>query len=138
MLVDVIEATDRHDLLADLAEISSNTEITVMNTLAFGLHTTVILKRDSDSEMALVGSPTRTVPLLSIDPYPHHVVAGVQLMRKAIDRDFGVGKITEETYRSLLSTLELTLSHLPQSSKSVQAARVKFSSIMPDRICLQS
>ena len=132
MLVDVIEVTDRHNLLADLAAVSDDAEITVMNTLAFGLNTTMILKRDSDPNSALgsTGSDDSafTVPLVSVDPYPHHVVAGVELMRKAIDRDFGVGKIIEETHQSLLSTLELTLNHLPRSSKSVQAARAKFSS----------
>ncbi|KAL6354782.1 hypothetical protein LRP88_12129 [Fusarium phalaenopsidis] len=131
MLVDVIEVTDRHDLLADIADISTDAENTVMNTLAFGLHNTFTLRRPPDPDtLGQEGAreTTFTVPIVSIDPYPHHAVAGVQLLRKAIDRDFGVGKITDETYQSLLSTLERTLKHLPQSSKSVQAAIAKFSS----------
>ncbi|KAF5011991.1 hypothetical protein FDECE_1931 [Fusarium decemcellulare] len=135
MLVDVMEVTDRHDLLADIADISTDAENTVMNTLAFGLHNTFTLRRPSDQnsidslqEGARGNETAFTVPIVSIDPYPHHAVAGVQLLRKAIDRDFGAGKITEETYQSLLSTLERTLKHLPQSSKSVQAAIAKFSS----------
>ncbi|KAJ4156674.1 hypothetical protein NW754_008315 [Fusarium falciforme] len=130
MLVDVIEVTDRHDLLADIADISTDAENTVMNTLAFGLHNTFTLRRPPDPDtLGQEGAreATFTVPIVSIDPYPHHAVAGVQLLRKAIDRDFGVGKITDETYQSLLSTLERTLKHLPQSSKSVQAAIAKFS-----------
>ena len=130
MLVDMIEATDRQDLLADIADITIDAENTVMNTLAFGLHNTFTLKRsrdpDSDDPHA-TGKIIFTVPIVSIDPYPHHAVAGVQLLRKAVDRDFGTGKIPEETYHSLLSTLERTLRHLPQSSKSVQAAIAKFS-----------
>ncbi|SPO00307.1 uncharacterized protein DNG_03152 [Cephalotrichum gorgonifer] len=132
MLIDACEVTDRHDLLADLAEVISDAETTVMNTLAYGLHTTMILKREPDMDSALGGSvggePLITVPMVSIDPYPHHVVAGVQLMRKAIDRDFRAGKVAAETRQSLLSTLERTLSHLPQCSKSVQAARAEFTS----------
>ncbi|KAM5376797.1 hypothetical protein ACJZ2D_005420 [Fusarium nematophilum] len=124
MAVDVMEVTERHDLLADIADMSTDAENTVMNTLAFGLHNTFTHRRPD-----LDGAGTEavfTVPIISIDPYPHHAVAGVQLLRKAIDRDFGVGKITGETYDSLLSTLERTLKHLPQSSKSVQAAIGKF------------
>ncbi|KAH7226667.1 hypothetical protein BKA60DRAFT_445799 [Fusarium oxysporum] len=130
MLVDIIEATDRQDLLPDITDICIDAENTVMNTLAFGLHNTFTLKRPRDSSESDGFSRRQTVftvPIVSIDPYPHHAVAGVQLLRKAIDRDFGIGKITEETYQSLLSTLERTLRHLPQSSKSVQAAIAKFS-----------
>lgn len=131
MLVDVIEVTDRHDLLADIADISTDAENTVMNTLAFGLHNTFTLRRppdpDAGARETTTTTTTFTVPIVSIDPYPHHAVAGVQLLRKAIDRDFGAGKMPDETYQSLLSTLERTLKHLPQSSKSVQAAIAKFS-----------
>ncbi|SPJ70531.1 uncharacterized protein FTOL_00259 [Fusarium torulosum] len=128
MLVDIIEATDRPDLLPDIIDISIDAENTVMNTLAFGLHNNFTLKRpDDDSHSG--NKAVFTVPIVSIDPYPHHAVAGVQLLRKAIERDFGIGKITEETYQSLLETLERTLRHLPQSSKSVQAAITKFSTV---------
>ncbi|CAF3609077.1 unnamed protein product [Fusarium graminearum] len=96
MLVDIIEATDRHDLLPDITDISIDAENTIMNTLAFGLHNTFTLKRpNSDSQNG--ARSVYTIPIVSIDPYPHHAVAGVQLLRKAIDRDFGVEKITEET-----------------------------------------
>ncbi|CCT72279.1 uncharacterized protein FFUJ_12130 [Fusarium fujikuroi IMI 58289] len=135
MLVDIIEATDRQDLLSDITDICIDAENTVMNTLAFGLHNTFTLKRPLDT-IEGDGLSRRqtvfTVPIVSIDPYPHHAVAGVQLLRKAIDRDFGIGKITEETYQSLLSTLERTLRHLPQSSKSVRAAIAKFSTAAND------
>ncbi|KAF4966617.1 hypothetical protein FSARC_5738 [Fusarium sarcochroum] len=132
MLVDMIEATDRQDLLVDIADITIDAENTVMNTLAFGLHNTFTLKRTRDADSGNSHGASKvvfTVPIVSIDPYPHHAVAGVQLLRKAIDRDFGTAKIPEETYHSLLSTLERTLRHLPQSSKSVQAAIAKFSTV---------
>ncbi|KAF4344289.1 3-hydroxybutyryl dehydrogenase [Fusarium beomiforme] len=102
MLVDIIEATDRQDLLPDITDICIDAESTVMNTLAFGLHNTFTLKRPGDSIDGADfsrGQTIFTVPIVSIDPYPHHAVAGVQLLRKAIDRDFGIGKITEETYQ---------------------------------------
>lgn len=141
MLLDIIEVTDRPDLLVDLKDASTEAENTVMNALAFGLHNTMVLRRvshcnsgNSSSRVGITNDVALTVPLISIDPYPHHVVAGVQLMRKAIDRDLASGKIAKESYNSLFLTLERTLGLLPQSSKSVQAARAKFSTSIPDEI----
>lgn len=139
MVLDMIEVVDRYDLLADLKDASIEAENTVMNALAFGLHNTITLRRVIDSpspglprESVTTRSMTFTVPLIAIDPYPHHVVASVQLMRKAIDRDYRIKKITQELFDGLNSTLESALKHLPQSSKSVQAARQKLSSAVPD------
>ena len=131
MFFDIIEATDRYDLMADVRDINVEAENTVMNTLVFGLHNTYTVSMkpassDDDSKAAI------TVPLTSIDPYPHHILAGVQLVRKAIERDFSMGKITEESHASLQTTLERTLSLLPQCSKSVQAARAKLSEKLPE------
>ncbi|KAL7940411.1 hypothetical protein V8C42DRAFT_337574 [Trichoderma barbatum] len=129
MVLDTIEVVDRYDLLGDLKHASIDAENTVINALAFGLHNTITLRRAINSPSpGLPGgsgttrSMTFTVPLIAIDPYPHHVVACVQLMRKAIDRDNRNKKITQESYDSLNSTLESALKYLPQSSKSVQAA----------------
>ncbi|KAH8677256.1 hypothetical protein BGZ61DRAFT_360149, partial [Ilyonectria robusta] len=126
MLLDIIEVTDRPDLLVDLKDASTEAENTVMNALAFGLHNTMVLRRvshcnsgNSSSRVGITNDVALTVPLISIDPYPHHVVAGVQLMRKAIDRDLASGKIAKESYNSLFLTLERTLGLLPQSSKSI-------------------
>ncbi len=133
MLEDIIEATGRYDLLPGLSTATADAENAVMNTLVFGLHNTFTLSfknsfvgspgdADGDSTDAVI-----TVPLISMDPYPHHVVASVQLMRKAIDRHLAMGKISVESHTSLQATLEQTLSQQPQRSKSVQAARNRFS-----------
>lgn len=132
MLVDIIEVTNRVDLLVDIAEANTDAESAVMNTLAFGLHNTFTLNIPGPTTSSTDTETTVTVPLVSVDPYPHHIVAGSQLVRKTIDRNFGMGKIAQESYDSLLSTLERTLSYLPQSSKSVKAARVRFSSVKCD------
>lgn len=140
MVLDTIEVADRYDLLAGLKDASIEAENTVMNALAFGLHNTITWRRtiDSPSDLPRGSGTTRsitfTVPLLAIDPYPHHIVASVQLMRKAIDRDYRSKKITQDLYDSLNSTLESALKHLPQSSKSIQAARQKFSAASDDEI----
>ncbi|KAK3186325.1 hypothetical protein K4F52_004863 [Lecanicillium sp. MT-2017a] len=128
MLADVIEALDRTDLLNKFAQAISGAEAAVMNTLVFGLQNTFTI----GVEWARfdTGYPTNTTasfPILSIDPYPHHVVASVQLMHKAIERDATGGKISDATYSNLMSTLEQVLKNLPANSKSVQAARDRFS-----------
>jgi hypothetical protein len=135
MLIDIIEATERFDLLVGLTETNADAENAVMNALVFGLQNSFILTVPStcgipDAEDAFEASAT--IPIISIDPYPHHVVASVQLIRKTIDRDLRQGKISEESHANLQSTLEAALSHLPQSSKSVQAARNRFSERAPD------
>ncbi|GAB0144489.1 hypothetical protein EsHS_00004963 [Epichloe bromicola] len=130
MLVDIIEATERNDLLAALTETNADAENAVMNALVFGLHNDFIVVAPAAPSRGDVDDSTEasfTVPIISIDPYPHHVVAGVQLIRKAIDRDLRVGKITDASHANLQTTLQAALSHLPQSSKSVQAARNQFS-----------
>lgn len=135
MFFDIIEATERYDLMADVREINVEAENTVMNTLVFGLHNTYTVSIKPAVSAVEDGTKTAiTVPLTSIDPYPHHILAGVQLVRKAIERDFGLGKIAEESYANLQSTLERTLSLLPQSSKSVQAARTKLSGKIFDNV----
>ncbi|EHK42524.1 hypothetical protein TRIATDRAFT_224301 [Trichoderma atroviride IMI 206040] len=136
MVLDTIEVADRYDLLADLKDASIEAENTVMNALAFGLHNTITLRRTIDSPCGseTIRSVTFTVPLLAFDPYPHHIVASVQLMRKAIDRDYRNKNITQDLYDSLNATLESALKHLPQSSKSIQAARQKFSAAPDDEI----
>jgi hypothetical protein len=130
MLIDIIEATERYDLLTGLAETNADAENAVMNALVFGLQnsfTMAVPSTSSPRDTEDTFEATFTVPIISIDPYPHHVVASVQLIRKAIDRDLREGKITEESHANLQSTLEAALSQLPQSSKSVQAARNLFS-----------
>ena len=128
MFFDIIEATERYDLVEDMREINVEAENTVMNTLVFGLHNTYSININPTGTAVEAGTKSSiTVALTAIDPYPHHILAGVQLVRKAIERDFGLGKIAEESYANLQSTLERTLSLLPRTSKSVQAARMKLS-----------
>lgn len=137
MLVDIVEATERYDLLDELRETRTEAEITVMDTLLFGLENTCTLNINKapsadPGQNGAERSQTITVPLTSIDPYPHHIVACIQLVWKTIERDFSTGKIAEESYNNLRTTLERTLSLLPQSSKSVQATRAKLSENVPE------
>jgi hypothetical protein len=125
MVPDIVTAMDREDLLSPFSAKRVDAETWVMDCLTFGLVnkytiTLPINSTDIESQRLPVSI---TVPLIAIDPYPHHVVASVNLMHQAIKRDFAVGKLGSEAYKNLMGTLSQTLEHLPKCSKSVQAAR---------------
>ncbi|KAL2869601.1 uncharacterized protein BJX67DRAFT_370800 [Aspergillus lucknowensis] len=133
LLANVIEATDRLDLLADIEDTIADAESVVVNTLMFGLHNTITMTVNLEScvpDHVGATETSITVPLISIDPYPHHIVACVQLIQKAVDRDLAVGKVGHTAHASLRGLLERTLSHLPQCSKSVKAAREALSRVL--------
>ncbi|KAJ0418650.1 hypothetical protein BJY00DRAFT_324813 [Aspergillus carlsbadensis] len=133
LLANVIEATDRLDLLADIEDTIADAESAVVSALMFGLHNTITITVNMESgALDHVGATETsvTVPITSMDPYPHHIVAGVQLVQKAVDRDLAVGKISHTAHANLRGLFERTLSHLPQSSKSVKAARETFSKVV--------
>ena len=118
--VDMLVATERHDLLAQFSTQRLEAESWVLNCVVFGLNNRYTIVREEDA--------STTVPIVAIDPYAHHVVAAVKLVQQALDRDFASAKITADAYDDLVSTLTQALQHLPSSSKSVQIARHKVSS----------
>ncbi|KAL1960135.1 hypothetical protein VTO42DRAFT_307 [Malbranchea cinnamomea] len=129
LCINAIETTDRLDLLADLEEAYADAKNVIVNTLVFGYHNTITIriKRETGpSGLAGEAERTVTVPLITIDPYQHHIVAAVQLVQRAVDRDLALGKISEAAHASLRSVLVKTLAQLPQSSKSVKAATDSF------------
>jgi hypothetical protein len=88
IIIDTIEIAGRTDLLDQMSLTRSDAEGTVMNCLVFGINNHFsIPKLGADMEDTFV-----TVPLVAIDPYQHHVVAAVQLLWKAIERDYETGK----------------------------------------------
>ncbi|KIW72042.1 hypothetical protein, variant [Phialophora macrospora] len=131
MVTDIATATLREDLLSLFSTKRVDAETWVMNCLAFGLNNKYTLKLHRSPDAAHPPTPSQqatsiTVPLVAIDPYPHHVVAAVKLMQHAIDRDFAAEKISTDAYSNLHSTLKQTLSHLPRVSKSVQTTLAEF------------
>lgn len=100
--------------------IRTDAEGSVINCLAFGLNNQFSIPRRVDDAQDFV-----TVPLVAIDPYTHHVVAAVQLMWKATERNLEAGKLSQSTFDNLSSMMLRTLEFLPQTSKSVQNAKQK-------------
>lgn len=119
IMIDAIETAGRTDILDRLIITRSEAEGSTMNCLVFGLSNHfVIPQRKGETEDTFV-----TVPLVAIDPYPHHVVAAVRLLWLGIERDYETGKLDLGTLENLQSTLLRTLDLLPQTSKSVRNAK---------------
>lgn len=131
VLVNTLQAAGRDDLLLGVAEARGNAEHESFNVLKFGLENTYTIcgpGGDSNAGPNAVGSTefpekTITASFIAIDPYPQYVVESVLLMSKVADQPYWQGKIKHETYIHLSSILRNALEQLPQSSKSVQAAR---------------
>lgn len=119
IMIDAIETARRTDILDGLIITRSEAEGSTMNCLVFGLSNHFIIpQRKGETKDTLV-----TVPLLAIDPYPHHVVVAVRLLWLGIERDYETGKVDLGTLENLQSILLQTLDLLPQTSKSVQNAK---------------
>ena len=117
IMIDAVEIASRQDILQRMTTTRCEAEGSLLNCLKFGLSNEfTIPERDG------VDSNSGSFPLVAIDPYPHHVVAGVQLLWKGIERDYAEGKLHHTPYESLKSTLLQTLELLPQTSKSVREA----------------
>ncbi|KAK4502431.1 hypothetical protein PRZ48_005856 [Zasmidium cellare] len=125
LIVDAIEATERYDLLPRMSAARTEAEISVLNVLKFGIENTytITLRTGTSPGNVSLDDARTIVPILAIDPYPHHVVAAVQLMRKAVDRDLATDRINEDTHCNLNGILRRALDLLPGSSKSVVSAR---------------
>ncbi|KIX07963.1 uncharacterized protein Z518_02617 [Rhinocladiella mackenziei CBS 650.93] len=123
ILVDAVEAAERSDLLAQLADTRIDAEHEVFNALKFGLESTYTIHGPPGSNSDTIPDASVSASFVAIDPYPHHVVACVQLMNKVVSREYKKGKIKPEAHQYLKSTLLKALEQLPQTSKSVRAAR---------------
>jgi hypothetical protein len=119
IMIDAIEIARRTDILEQLSITKSEVEGSTMNCLVFGLGNHFTLpRRDGETQDTFV-----KVPLIAIDPYPHHVVAAVQFLWKGTERDYDTGNLDQGTFEHLQSILLQTLELLPQTSKSVRNAK---------------
>lgn len=117
IMIDAVEAASRTDILDKMRITRSDAEGSLLNALEFGLNTKFLIPKRNHGRDAAV-----SVPLVAIDPYPHHVVAGVQLLWKGIERDLNDGLLDRPSSHQLQTILLRTLELLPQTSKSVQKA----------------
>ncbi|KAJ5489289.1 hypothetical protein N7539_004179 [Penicillium diatomitis] len=115
IMIDAIEIASREDILEKMSVTKSDAQGSLLNCLQFGLsnYFTIPTRQGSDNQPG-------PFPLVAIDPYPHHLLAGVQLLWKGIERDFDDGQMDQTTCENLQSILLQTLELLPQTSKSVR------------------
>lgn len=114
--IDAVEIASQQDILKQMSITRSEVEGSMLNVLKFGLDNAfTIPKRSAEQEDA-------SFPLIAIDPYPHHVVAGVQLLWKGIHRELEAGNVDRTASGELQSILLQVLELLPQSSNSVRKA----------------
>lgn len=135
-MLDAVEIAGRMDLLEKLKVVKADAEGSLFNCLIFGLNNHYLLPRENrparegqyslqhveDTERAVPNS-TRKVPLIAIDPYPHHVVAGVRILWKAVERDLENDWLDHGVAEHMQDTMLSALKLLPQASKSVRTVR---------------
>lgn len=130
IMLNAIEMAERTDLMEKMSVVKASAEGTLLNCLIFGLsnqfHVPLLNNEQREKRETEDGeqqSSTLSVPLIAIDPYPHHVVAAARILWKAVERDLENDcldkQVAEKTQGILLDTLRL----LPQASKSVNMAR---------------
>jgi hypothetical protein len=100
---------NRSDLLQQIAETRMEAEDESINVLKFGLESKYSIAgcRSDSTSAPVTNFPVQplTISFVAIDPYPHHVIALVRLMEKAILRKYLQGNIKQEAYLYLLTTL---------------------------------
>lgn len=116
ILMDGIEASGRLDLISKPESIWTDSVHGAVNTLKFGSANSISMTGGAPGEHTHCS-------FLSIDPYPHHVVAAAQLLSKAIVRDHEKGNIGDEAFRNLTDIIATAMDQLPNTSSSVQMAR---------------
>ena len=130
VLADGVAAAHRLNLLSQLAETKLDAEQESFNVLKFGLESKYTISgpleepynaSDVGSTACATEQPI-TTSFIAIDPYPHHVLASVRLMKKAISRKYRQGSIKHEAYSHISSTFLKALEQPLQSSKMVQSA----------------
>lgn len=131
-MLDAVEIAGRMDLLEKLKVVKADAEGSLFNCLIFGLNNYYHVPRGSrphsiqyerEAERAPLPESTRKMPLIAIDPYPHHVVAGVRILWKAVERDLENDWIDHGVAEHMQDTMLNALKLLPQASKSVRTVR---------------
>ncbi|KFY29143.1 hypothetical protein V491_00175 [Pseudogymnoascus sp. VKM F-3775] len=131
IMIDAIETARRTDILDQWIITRSEAEGSTMNCLVFGLSNNFTIPQRRGEDILV------TVPLVAIDPYPHHVVAAVRLLWLGMERDYESGNLDLFTSENLQSILLQTLDLLPQTSKSVRNAKeqARLSVMYRDNFC---
>ncbi|EED14013.1 conserved hypothetical protein [Talaromyces stipitatus ATCC 10500] len=139
IMLDAMETAERMDLLEKMKVVKAGAEGSLFNCLIFGLNNHFyvpsgrsnrspeeshnIMQYATAERPVSLDSSRRKVPLIAIDPYPHHVVAGVRILWKAVERNLENDWIDHSVAENMQDTMLKALRLLPQASKSVRTVR---------------
>jgi hypothetical protein len=120
-LVEVLEASDRSDLIPEIETARQDADEEAYNVLNLGLMSMYKIRR----ELGDPNGPETLIraPITAIDPCPQYALNLVLLMFSRLVERLQRKETTQDVYEHLLSILERTLQQLPKSSKAVVEAR---------------
>ncbi|UKZ49187.1 hypothetical protein TrVGV298_003430 [Trichoderma virens] len=108
---------ERRDIVPDFDAVRRESVHAIFSTISFGLSCQVALSKDRAQRGRELSS------LISLDPYPHHILASLQLATDVLLLYLKQDEIAQDTFDSFCRIAFDTLDELPQCLQSVQ--RVK-------------
>lgn len=129
-MTDALKVAQRLDLLAQIPQLSQETESDIFNVLKFGVDNAFTIKcvrkeasAEGSNRTAQTPCQMITITIIAIYPFISNVVDSVALAKKAIAFTYSRGEIKDDVYSYLNSILARTLVQLPQCSQRVILAR---------------
>ncbi|KZL80147.1 hypothetical protein CI238_05413 [Colletotrichum incanum] len=129
-ITDAFKVARRLDMLAQIGDLSQETESEIFNVLKFGVDSSYTIRCASERASATGFDRTTQTPCLmiltsviAVHPLTSIVVDAVVLAQKTIVYKHSQGKITDEVYSYLDSTLAKALGQLPKCSQHITLAR---------------
>ncbi|KAH8911240.1 hypothetical protein BR93DRAFT_324876 [Coniochaeta sp. PMI_546] len=112
LLCSLVSSIKRLDIVPDFESVRREAVHTIFSTVSFGLGCNVAFDKSGTH-----------VSLISIDPYPHHVLASLQLASDVLLVYLERGEISHDAFESSCRIALDALDALPQSLSSVQRAK---------------
>lgn len=117
LLCSIAVSIERQDLVSNFDTLRRESVHAIFSTISFGLRCQVALNQDGTQRNRRLSS------LISLDPYPHHILASLQLCADVLLVYLERGEIAQDSFDGFSRIVFDALDELPQSLQSVQ--RVK-------------
>lgn len=108
---------ERTDIVPNFDAVRRESVHTIFSTISFGLSCRVALGSDETQRGRRLSS------LISLDPYPHHILASLQLAADILLIYLERGEIAQDAFDSFCRIAFDALDELPQYLQSVQRVR---------------
>ena len=115
LLCSLVSSINRLDIVPNLEAVRRQAVHCIFTTISFGISIQVALEGRSSNRSL--------VPLVSLDPYPHHVLASLQLATDVLLDYLERGEISRDTLESSCRIAFDALDKLPQCLSTVQAGK---------------